>query len=42
MLVDDGICDAIGLSNFSEKEVQMILDCTSEHKPACNQVRRRK
>ena len=38
MLVDDELVDAIGLSNFNEQEVQTILDCCSEHKPACNQV----
>jgi diketogulonate reductase-like aldo/keto reductase len=37
-LVDEGLVDTIGVSNFSEEEVQAILD-VARHKPVSNQVR---
>lgn len=36
-LVDEGLVETIGLSNFNEKECEEIL-AVARHKPVCNQV----
>ena len=35
-LVDKGLCKAIGISNFTTKKIQTLLD-TARIAPACNQ-----
>jgi len=37
-LIDDGLVKSIGVSNFSIKKIQNLLDSNPKYKPVINQV----